>query len=145
MKQVTMKVKELKGYLDAINGAACALAHSMSGDMSVRDSQEDMGVKLYILRSRVNELVQVLNIDRLAANTSPVDIILADVQARAVRFSKGEYLALSGAAFRKYMKDVVIASFGVEVVSPEAPAKVKTERVSADELAAFRAWKAQQA
>lgn len=141
MKTVAIKAKELKGLLDAINGAACALAHVMSGDMSARNVQDDFGVRLTTLRSRVSELVNRLEIERNSALTRPEDIILSDVQARCVRFSKGEYLALSGSAFRKYMRDVVIPSLGVEIAQPETVKKEKTERVSASELAEFRAWK----
>lgn len=55
-----------------------------------------------------------------------------------------EFKAVSGATFRKWVKEYMYEHMGVEFVAPVKEKKVKTERVNADELAAFRAWKAEQ-
>lgn len=57
---------------------------------------------------------------------------------------KKTFQAVSGATFRKWVKEYMYEHMGVEFVAPVKEKKVKTERVNADELAAFRAWKAEQ-
>lgn len=55
-----------------------------------------------------------------------------------------EFKAVSGATFRKWVKEYMSEHMGVEFTAPVKEKKAKSERVDADELAAFRAWKAAQ-
>lgn len=144
MLTVTMSNKSIARYIDAINGAVSAAARAMQEQQGSMYSAADYIGRKTRLLAACEDYTRVLGLSAQGIY-NPAAILADACYMRAVRCAAGEFKALSGAAFRKWVKEFTSVHLGVTIEKPEpankAPRQVK---VDAEELAAFRAWKAEQ-
>lgn len=144
MSTVTMSNKAISKYIDAINGAVSAAARAMQEQEGGMYSAADYIGRKTRLLSACEDYTRVLGLTAQGIY-NPASILADACYMRAVRCAAGEFKALSGAAFRKWVKEFTAAHLGVTIEKPEPVNKApRSVNVDAEELAAFRAWKAEQ-
>ena len=137
-----MTKKEIKGYIDSINGKSIGLAAAMN-DANSRDGRENYAIAKTRLYDSVKLFCAAAGIVKDNNVIDPVDIIIDGVNMRAVRYTKGDFKALSGSGFRKWFKEFIVEKFGISLESDSTIETKTTRKTKADLQAEIDALKAQ--
>lgn len=126
---ITMSNKQIKNYLDAINGAVIGVSKAI----------EDADVDAHtIAASKLNETIgSYLAACKLAQDK--VSLFADAIKVRTMRFSKEGVKQLSGTSFRKWAKEWTCAHFDIEFASATGEKK-KTVKIDTSIYDEFCAW-----
>lgn len=126
---ITISNKELKSYLDAINGAVIGVSKSI--ESANVDAHTIAAVKLD------ETIASYLAACKLAQDK--VSLFADAIKVRTMRFSKEGVKQLSGTSFRKWAKEWTCAHFDIEFASASGQKK-KTVKVDTSIYDEFCAW-----
>lgn len=126
---IAISNKELKNYLDAINGAVIGVSKSI--ETADVDAHVSAAVKLD------ETIAAYLTVCKLGQDK--VSLFADAIKVRTMRFSKEGVKQLSGTSFRKWAKDWTCTHFDIEFTSASG-VKKKTVKVDTSVYDEFCAW-----